>query len=78
MKILITGGAGYIGSELVGFFLAKGHRVVVVDNLKYEPTSLLKYIPHENFEFKKFDVKKYNGRMRYYYPSCVFGRFSTL
>tara|TARA_R100001015_G_C4581272_1_gene137749 strand:+ start:68 stop:994 length:927 start_codon:yes stop_codon:yes gene_type:complete len=58
MKILITGGAGYIGSELVGFFLAKGHRVVVVDNLKYEPTSLLKYIPHENFEFKNFDVRR--------------------
>tara|TARA_R110001606_G_scaffold356307_1_gene507576 strand:- start:15892 stop:16818 length:927 start_codon:yes stop_codon:yes gene_type:complete len=58
MKILITGGAGYIGSELVGQLLEKGYEVIVVDNLKYEPTSLLKYILHENFEFENFDVRR--------------------
>ena len=57
MKILVTGGAGYIGSELVGFLLERGHKVVVVDNLKYEPTSLLRYTLHENFEFQNLDVK---------------------
>ena len=58
MKILITGGAGYIGSELIGFLLKKGHEVVVADNLKYEPTSLLRYASHINFEFNNLDVRR--------------------
>ena len=33
MKLLITGGAGFIGSNLVDHFLEKGHEVVVLDNL---------------------------------------------
>jgi UDP-N-acetylglucosamine 4-epimerase len=31
-KILITGGAGFIGSNLCEYFLAKGHQVVCLDN----------------------------------------------
>ena len=41
MKILVTGGAGYIGSILVPRLLGKGYEVVVVDNLMYNQTSLL-------------------------------------
>lgn len=41
MKILVTGGAGYIGSILVPQLLQKGHEVVVVDNFMYKQTSLL-------------------------------------
>lgn len=33
MKILITGGAGFIGSNLVDYFLGKGHTIVCLDNL---------------------------------------------
>ena len=33
MKLLITGGAGFIGSNLVDHFLEKDHEVVVLDNL---------------------------------------------
>ena len=32
MKILITGGAGYLGSVMVNFFLEEGHEVTVIDN----------------------------------------------
>ncbi|MBI4091582.1 MAG: NAD(P)-dependent oxidoreductase [Candidatus Levybacteria bacterium] len=41
MKILITGGAGYIGSILVPLLLEKGHEVTVVDNFFYNQNSLL-------------------------------------
>ena len=58
MNILITGGAGYIGSELVGFLLKSGHEVRVLDCLEYEPDSLLRYVGHENFDFDKIDIRK--------------------
>jgi nucleoside-diphosphate-sugar epimerase len=57
MNILITGGAGYIGSELTGFFLNSGHKVKVVDTLEYGSTSLLRYVGNPNFDFEKLDVR---------------------
>jgi len=56
MNILITGGAGYIGSELI-HYLIPHHKVTVLDNLMYDCTSLLRYTQHENFKFVKGDVR---------------------
>ncbi|MCX5796505.1 MAG: NAD(P)-dependent oxidoreductase [Elusimicrobia bacterium] len=41
MKVLVTGGAGYIGSILVPRLLEQGHEVAVIDNFMYRQTSLL-------------------------------------
>ncbi len=47
-KILITGAAGYIGSRLVPKLLELGHKVICIDSLMYEPTSLVMPSSHPN------------------------------
>lgn len=59
-NVLITGGAGYIGSELTGYLLNAGYSVTIVDNLMYEATSLLRYASNEKFIFIKGDVRDAN------------------
>jgi nucleoside-diphosphate-sugar epimerase len=54
--VLITGGAGYIGSLLTGELLRAGHRVTVLDNLLFGGESLLAYFNHPKFRFVKADV----------------------
>lgn len=57
MKILVTGGAGYIGSTLVPMLLVNGHRVRVLDSLMYGGQSLLGSWSHPNFQFRKADIR---------------------
>ncbi len=57
MKILVTGGSGYIGSLLVPELLNNGHQVRVLDSLLFGQTSLLPYFIDENFELLKGDVR---------------------
>lgn len=57
MNILITGGAGYIGSELTEYLLRDGHKVVCYDNLMYDSASMLRYTNNPNFSFVKGDVR---------------------
>ena len=56
MKILITGGAGYIGSILTKDLLDEGHEVTVIDNLMYNRESLIHCCNYKNFNFIKGDV----------------------
>lgn len=57
MKILITGGAGYLGSVITGKMLNAGHEVVVLDKLIFNQTSLLVYTSNPNFKFIHGDVR---------------------
>lgn len=57
MKILVTGGAGYVGSTLVPQLLEKGHTVRVLDNLMHSGDSLLGVWTNRNFEFQYGDVR---------------------
>ncbi len=54
--IVITGGAGYIGSLLTADLLRRGYRVTVIDSLLFGGESLLAYLPHPNFRFIQADV----------------------
>jgi nucleoside-diphosphate-sugar epimerase len=54
--ILITGGAGYIGSLLTSELLRQNYRVTVLDSLLFGGESLVSFLPHPNFHFVKADV----------------------
>jgi len=57
MKILITGGAGYLGSVITGKMLERGYSVTVLDKLIFNQTSLLQYTSNPNFKFIHGDVR---------------------
>lgn len=57
MKILVTGGAGYIGSVLVPLLLKNGHEVTVVDNYMYRQNALLTHCWNEKFRIVRGDVR---------------------
>ncbi|MEZ0395237.1 MAG: NAD(P)-dependent oxidoreductase [Anaerolineales bacterium] len=54
--VLVTGGAGYIGSLLSAELLRGGYRVTVLDSLLYGGESLLAFLHHPNFHFVRADV----------------------
>ena len=56
-KILVTGGAGYIGTSLVPKLLDLGHEVTVFDNLMVGGNQLLPFFKYKNFNFIKGDIR---------------------
>lgn len=57
MKILITGGAGFIGSHLCDFLIAKGNKVICLDNLITGKTENVAHLMNNpNFKFIRHDV----------------------
>jgi len=65
MRILITGGAGYLGSVIVPTLLEKGHHVTVYDNLMYNQLTLTDLCYKKNFKFVYGDVRDYTKLNNY-------------
>jgi dTDP-glucose 4,6-dehydratase len=59
MRILVTGGAGFIGSHLCDFLLARGCQVIGMDSLITGTTDNIAHIRHPDFLFVKHDVTNY-------------------
>jgi nucleoside-diphosphate-sugar epimerase len=56
-QILVTGGAGYLGSTMVPELLAAGHKVTVLDNFMYGQNSLAHVCHHPGFDVVRGDVR---------------------
>ena len=61
MRILVTGGAGYVGSAMVPMLLERGHKVRVFDFLKFGGQGLLPCTSSRDFELIKGDVTDENA-----------------
>jgi dTDP-glucose 4,6-dehydratase len=59
MRVLVTGGAGFLGSHLCDRFLAEGHDVIAMDNLITGDVANIAHIRSERFLFIKHDVANY-------------------
>jgi len=58
LQVLVTGGAGYLGSVLVPELLAAGHKVTVLDNFMYRQNSLAHVCHLANFEVVAGDARQ--------------------
>ena len=78
-KILITGGAGYIGSMLTTKLIEKGYVVTVIDILQFSKNSLHHLFAHKNFKFiygdvrNKYMLKIINKKQKIIFPTTNSG-----
>ncbi len=64
MRILITGGAGYLGSILTRKLLSNGHKVRILDDLWYGSESIQECLKNKNFELIKDDLRNLTTTVR--------------
>lgn len=61
MKILVTGGAGYVGTTLVPQLLKKNYKVTIFDNLMFGGDYILPFFRYSNFNFVEGDIRDENA-----------------
>lgn len=61
LKILITGGAGYVGTRLIPQLLVRSYEVTVFDRLLWGGTPIIPFFQNQNFYFTKGDVRDKNA-----------------
>ena len=61
MKILVTGGAGFIGTTLVPKLLEEGHEVTVFDILLHGGNPMIPFFKNKNFNFVRGDIRDYGA-----------------
>ena len=75
-KIIITGGSGFIGSNLIKFLLKKNFSIINIDKIAYSSGSYnLLNVKNKNYKFIKLDInnrKKLSLIFNKYKPTCVF------
>ena len=75
-KIVVTGGSGFIGSNLVNFLVKKNYYVINIDKLSYSSNRYNeKYLPKRRYKFFKLDInnkKKLKKIIHKYKPECIF------
>ena len=75
-KIIVTGGLGFIGSNLIGLLLKKNFFVINLDKITYSSNfyNTKNFTKHKNYKFIKCDInnKKILQILQKYKPSCLF------
>jgi UDP-glucose 4-epimerase len=67
MKVLLTGGAGFIGSHLAEYLLTRGHELIVLDNLSTGRLQNLDHIKgHPRFQFHQVDITDFQAIRAYF------------
>jgi UDP-glucuronate decarboxylase len=62
MKVLVTGGAGFLGANLCEFLLSAGHKVVCADNFSSgQHKNVQRMMVKKNFTFKKWDITRWRN-----------------
>ena len=75
-KIVVTGGSGFIGSNLVNFLIKKNYFVINIDKLTYSSNKYNQsLLPKKKYKFFKFDINNKNklkNVINKYKPVCIF------
>ena len=75
-KIIVTGGSGFIGSNLVNYLVKKNYFVINIDKLTYSSNTYPKHnLSKKNFKFFKIDINKKSKLkkiIKKYKPECIF------
>ncbi len=75
-KIIVTGGCGFIGSNLVNYLINKNYFVINIDKLTYSSNLYKKnFLPKKRYKFFKLDInnkKKLSKIVNKYKPECIF------